>query len=232
MRERTRLLLRPLPHCLPRGCLALLLGLSLSGGAVAARANLDILSDPDKLFAEFPAWGLAARNYQPPVDVVTKLNEWQGVRLDIYYGAWCRDSAREVPKLLRLAGIIGAEANLVPVDMRKRITEPHLGQWELRARKTPTIEVWAEGRRQGSLVESLRPEPATALLHLLETRREERRLAAQRAGQEAEARRAKEDAKAVKRAAKEAAREEKRAAREAAKEEKRRRRQQKEQQSE
>lgn len=221
MKERTRSFLR----VLPRGCLALLLGLSLSGGAWAARANLDILSDPDKLFAEFPMWAQAARNYQPPVDVVTKLNEWRGVRLDIYYGAWCRDSAREVPKLLRLAGIIGAEANLVPVDMRKRITEPHLGQWELRARKTPTIEVWAEGRRQGSLVETLKPDPATALLNLLEARKEQRRLAALRDEEEAEVRRAKEAAKAAKRAAKEAAREEKRAAREAAKEEKRRRQQ-------
>lgn len=72
----------------------------------------------------------------------------------LFFGTWCHDSEREVPRLLKLletAGLSGEKLTLVGLDYRKRDPEGRAVQFDIRY--TPTAIILREGVEVGRIVE-------------------------------------------------------------------------------
>ncbi|REL25962.1 hypothetical protein DXX93_04885 [Thalassotalea euphylliae] len=74
------------------------------------------------------------------------------ISLDVYFGAWCHDSQREVPRLLKA---MSANANvavaLIALDIRKQ--EPQGRAASHGVKYTPTIIVKRNGKELGRIIE-------------------------------------------------------------------------------
>jgi thiol-disulfide isomerase/thioredoxin len=72
----------------------------------------------------------------------------------LFFGTWCHDSEREVPRLLKLletAGLSDEKLTLVGLDYRKRDPEGRAVQFDIRY--TPTAIIMREGIEVGRIVE-------------------------------------------------------------------------------
>ena len=72
----------------------------------------------------------------------------------LFFGTWCHDSEREVPRLLKLletAGLSDEKLTLVGLDYRKRDPEGRAVQFGIRY--TPTAIILREGVEAGRIVE-------------------------------------------------------------------------------
>ena len=72
----------------------------------------------------------------------------------LFFGTWCHDSEREVPRLLKLletAGLSGEKLTLVGLNYRKRDPEGRAVQFDIRY--TPTAIILREGVEVGRIVE-------------------------------------------------------------------------------
>jgi len=86
----------------------------------------------------------------------TIIEQWPaGLHLDIFFGTWCHDSQREVPKVLRILQETNKVSyQLIALDMYK--SDPkELGESN-KVKYTPTFIVKLEGKEIGRIVE--RPE--------------------------------------------------------------------------
>jgi len=113
--------------------------------------------DPARLRDMLPAWEDAARAWTPAPDVVRTIREARPARVEIFFGAWCGDSAEHVPPLLaalRAAGNPRLGVLLVALDRQK-----HEPEGRARARgieRVPTVIVFRGGREIGRVVETPR----------------------------------------------------------------------------
>ena len=72
----------------------------------------------------------------------------------LFFGTWCHDSEREVPRLLKLlktAGLSEDKLTLIALDYRKR--EPEGRATEFNVRFTPTAIFMRDGEEVGRIVE-------------------------------------------------------------------------------
>jgi hypothetical protein len=124
------------------------------------------------LLAATPSWGRDAAGPEaaPEAAVVELLAAApSGWSLETVYGAWCSDSAREVPRLLRILDILGERAppaTWVAVDRAKR--EPADVIARLRIERVPTIIVRRSGREVGRIVEASSPSLERNLLAIVD----------------------------------------------------------------
>ena len=154
----------------------LTLSLALAGLAGISAALPAHWYDPDELLQQVPHWKTIADEYRPPEWAVKRLGELDeegAIRLDIYYGPWCRDSSREVPKLLVLAQQAGLGVRLMPVDRRLRlIAHPEhprdRATQDYPMQKTPTVVLYSKGAFVGEILEKLNPNTHEAVLGLLD----------------------------------------------------------------
>ena len=110
---------------------------------------------PDELLSAYPSFrgGYEAFAVEPlylPGDVSVLM----------FFGTWCHDSEREVPRLLKLleaAGLSENNLSLIALDYRKR--EPKGRAVKFNVRYTPTAIFMREGVEVGRIVER----PATTL---------------------------------------------------------------------
>ena len=99
-----------------------------------------------------------AQGYEAFDAKVLKLPDEVSVLL--FFGTWCHDSEREVPRLLKLletAGLSEDQLTLIALDYRKR--EPEGRAAEFNVRYTPTAIFMRDGVEVGRIVER----PATTL---------------------------------------------------------------------
>lgn len=83
-----------------------------------------------------------------------------GLKIEVYFGAWCHDSQREVPRLLKaLAGNSDIALKLVALDIKKQ--EPQGRATQLGVKYTPTFIVSLSGQEIGRIVER----PNSTLVH-------------------------------------------------------------------
>jgi thiol-disulfide isomerase/thioredoxin len=81
----------------------------------------------------------------------------ENVSVLLFFGTWCHDSEREVPRLLKLletAGLSEDKLKLIALDYRKR--EPEGRATKFNVRYTPTAIFMRDGKEVGRIVE--RPE--------------------------------------------------------------------------
>ena len=103
--------------------------------------------------------------YQPVAETVEKLRApLKGVSVEAYFGTWCGDSKRQVPRLLKLLDVAGFdEKRLTMVGLSDRAMEfkksPGGAEVKRRIHRTPTFVILRDGAEIGRIVET----PATSL---------------------------------------------------------------------
>lgn len=121
------------------------------------------------LFREYPAFWNSYRDYTPRQDLVEKIAAVRGAwDILVFFGTWCPDSPREVPRLLR---VLDAAYNrdlrlaLYGVDQEKK---EGLGMSEkFGIGKVPTAIVLRDGAERGRIVERPRRSMEEDLLEIL-----------------------------------------------------------------
>ena len=87
-----------------------------------------------QLFGAHPGFAQGYETFEPePLELPEDLTVW------LFFGTWCHDSQREVPRLLKLLGAAGLgdeNLRLIGLDYRKR--EPRGRAAEFNVRYTPT----------------------------------------------------------------------------------------------
>lgn len=130
------------------------------------------LLDPQKLLQVYPRYAQEYRRYTPYYKALAVLlEEKEVVEVLAFYGIWCKDSRREIPRLLKLADLIGAEqkadfyVELIPVN--RKLERLDQGR-PVQISKTPTLVVYRGGIEVGRIEEKARPETAMAVVKMLQ----------------------------------------------------------------
>ncbi|MCW8878865.1 MAG: thioredoxin family protein [Kangiellaceae bacterium] len=82
------------------------------------------------------------------------LNKLKGMEIVAFFGLWCHDSQREIPRLLKLNKLAGspfASIKLVAVSTEKELPPEYQSKFELNF--TPTIYVLQDGQILAKIVE-------------------------------------------------------------------------------
>ena len=104
---------------------------------------------PHKLLGTYPSFRGGYETFE-----VRPLNLPEDTSVLLFFGTWCHDSEREVPRLLKLletAGLSEDKLTLIALDYRKR--EPEGRATEFNVRYTPTAVFMREGVEVGRIVE-------------------------------------------------------------------------------
>ena len=102
-----------------------------------------------QLFGAHPGFAQGYETFEPePLELPEDLTVW------LFFGTWCHDSQREVPRLLKLleaAGLGDENLRLIGLDYRKR--EPRGRAAEFNVRYTPTAIFMRGDVEVGRIVE-------------------------------------------------------------------------------
>jgi len=110
----------------------------------------------EAILAHDPSWAGAAAAYQPDPAALDKLRGLtREVRIEVYFGSWCSDSAAHVPALFKVlemadAPLLQAACFGVPEVKEKRA--PYFQGREIA--RLPTFLVLVDGREVGRIVET------------------------------------------------------------------------------
>ena len=114
----------------------------------------------DVLFQSVDKFDHNYQAFEPTPDDKNRVKDWpRNLHIDVYFGTWCHDSEREVPKLLKLASLSPrTNINLVALDYNKQ--EPKGRAEQQGVKYTPTIIVFLHNKEIGRIVE--RPKASIA----------------------------------------------------------------------
>jgi hypothetical protein len=121
-----------------------------------------------EVLADSPGWSHADREPDPAgVERLSRVEA--GWAVEVAYGAWCSDSAREVPRFLALLKRLEAKAPGVRwIAVNRAKSEPAAEIRRLRIERVPTFVVTRGGRETGRIVERAEPSIEEALLRILD----------------------------------------------------------------
>ncbi len=155
--------------------------IALAAGSVAAAQDPATLvgrvTTSDLKAAPYADWfdGQYSR-YQPEAANVERLRPLLGgVSIEAYFGTWCGDSRRQIPRLARLLDLTGVnESRLTLVALSDRPMEfkqaPGHPEAKRYVHRTPTIVVLRDGREIGRIVETPAATLDSDLLAIVEGR--------------------------------------------------------------
>ncbi|MEO8360410.1 MAG: hypothetical protein ABI672_10305 [Vicinamibacteria bacterium] len=116
--------------------------------------------------APFSEWYQSRHDgYRPAVDTIAELKtRLADVSVEVYFGTWCGDSKRQVPRLLRILRDTGFDERRLsmyglsdlPMEFKQAPEHPEAKR---RIHRTPTIVIVRDGREIGRIVET----PGTTL---------------------------------------------------------------------
>ncbi|WP_448563521.1 hypothetical protein [Thalassotalea ganghwensis] len=103
------------------------------------------------LLVEYPDFNQEHKGYLVSNKEREIINRWpKDLKLEVYFGTWCHDSVREVPRLLKI--VDGRfETKLIALDFTK--IEPNGRAKAHDVRYTPTIIVYQQGVELGRIIE-------------------------------------------------------------------------------
>lgn len=111
------------------------------------------------LIANFPAFAKGYSTYQPSKEAQQVANNIaEDVSIKVFFGSWCHDSIREVPRFLKTFDHSNASIELIGLDTKKE--EPLGLKNGLNIKFTPTIIVFKNGSEVGRIIE--RPKKSLA----------------------------------------------------------------------
>src|SRR5689334_17281736 len=160
---------------------SLILGLTLFTSSSAGSQERPILVGPVTRSAlkapPYSEWyeGNYSR-YQPDEKNIQELRPLlNGVSIEAYFGTWCGDSRRQIPRLSRVMDVAGVDErilNLVALSDRPMEFKQSPGRPEAKryVHRTPTIVVVRDGREVGRIVETPAVSLEADLLAILEGR--------------------------------------------------------------
>ena len=106
---------------------------------------------PEKLFLTHPRFARVYDRFQPDAGA---LQLPEDVHVLVFFGTWCHDSEREVPRLLKLLeaqGLSEEKLTLIALDYRKREPEGRAAQFKVRY--TPTAIFMRDDVEVGRIIE-------------------------------------------------------------------------------
>ena len=144
---------RPLSWLL---CLVISLASTTATGAAGAAEDAFVVGDISRqqLLGNYPEFARGHRTYSVG-EVGFELP--RDVTVTVFFGVWCHDSEREVPRLLRVLDALGVDdsaVTLIALDTTKR--EPAGRALQHGVNFTPTFIFYIGGEEVGRIVE--RPE--------------------------------------------------------------------------
>lgn len=149
-------------------------GLALPGAAAAQQAEAGSAPrhwfDAQLLLKAYPRYATVYRRYTPYYRAVESIGKTEGtVEVLAFYGTWCKDSRREVPRLLKLADVLADEpvdfyVDLIPVNRQHLRLD---GGQPVSVVRTPTLVVYLNGRPIGRIEEKAKPEIAVEVARML-----------------------------------------------------------------
>jgi len=127
---------------------------SLLSVSVIADSNKDfavgVISE-NKLLNDFSDFNQNFKEFSVSEQEREMIALWpETLKIDVYFGTWCHDSEREVPKLLKLLKANKhVTAKLIALDYQKQDPQ-HLAK-ESRIKYTPTIIIYLDGSKKEEL---------------------------------------------------------------------------------
>ncbi len=100
------------------------------------------------------------------IDLISKVDE--GVDVTVFFGTWCPDSRREVPRFLRIvdrAGMAGDRIKLYALDRTKKSSDGLTEQYHIE--RVPTFIFLKNGEEIGRITESARTTLEGDMLNIL-----------------------------------------------------------------
>lgn len=100
------------------------------------------LISPDELIKRYVKFSYEYDRYTANPIEATNFARLKDVEIYVFFGLWCHDSQREIPRLLKLieaSGFSKDKLNLVAIDTAKSVPTPFADRFSVRY--TPTIYV-------------------------------------------------------------------------------------------
>ena len=93
------------------------------------------------------------QTFELTADEVTEIKSWPSdLHIDVYFGTWCHDSAREVPKFMKmLSESERLSHRLIGLDFEK--SEPSGSAKDHDIKYTPTFVVYRNNKEVGRIIE-------------------------------------------------------------------------------
>jgi len=104
-----------------------------------------------ELFSEYPIFKMGYDNYMFPE---LRALKYEDINIIVFFGTWCHDSKRELPKALKIfneIGINNENIELIAVGLDKK--EPLGRATKLNLMYTPTIIFFRESKEIGRIIE-------------------------------------------------------------------------------
>ena len=113
-----------------------------------------------QLLSSYPGFLAEYQAYQPSPAEIFAVQQLEGKSITVLFGAWCHDSEREVPRLLKLLDVAKlGQLNLQLMAVNHNKQEPSGTYRRLDLRYTPTIILFDGENELGRIIER----PVTSL---------------------------------------------------------------------
>ncbi|TLU64765.1 thioredoxin family protein [Thalassotalea litorea] len=105
------------------------------------------------LLADYPQFTLSYENYDVTEQETAALQPYaEAIKVKVFFGTWCHDSQREVPRFLKLAELLPElEYQLISLDYQK--SDPDGMAEKYQVKFTPTFVVFKDGQEIGRVIE-------------------------------------------------------------------------------
>ncbi|TKB44199.1 TlpA family protein disulfide reductase [Thalassotalea mangrovi] len=116
--------------------------------------------DAQELLTQYPKFTLSYENFTPTEQDLAALATITGdIKVKIFFGTWCHDSEREVPRFIKLAEQHPQlQYQLISLDYQKSDPDGQAERYQVKF--TPTFVIIKDGRELGRIIE--RPQHSIA----------------------------------------------------------------------
>jgi len=106
-----------------------------------------------QLLTEHQSFSDGYQDYVLNAEQVAQVKQWpEDLSIDVFFGTWCHDSQREVPRLLKInQSNHNVSVNLIALDYNK--SEPKQRAQQYQIKYTPTFIVSLNGNELGRIIE-------------------------------------------------------------------------------
>ena len=107
----------------------------------------------EQLLSDYQYFQQSYRMYSLSEEEMLEIKRWPtGLHVEVYFGTWCHDSQREVPRFLKVLNeTAGMSSRLVGLDYNK--SEPNGTAKNHDIKYTPTFIVYRDNKEVGRIIE-------------------------------------------------------------------------------
>ncbi|MCJ8318555.1 MAG: thioredoxin family protein [Colwellia sp.] len=106
-----------------------------------------------ELFSQYGSFSTSYQNFEITAGHKKQVKQWPShLKIEVFFGTWCHDSQREVPRLLKvLQGNNQVDVVLIALDYQKAETQGRAQA--AKVKYTPTFVVSLDGKEIGRIIE-------------------------------------------------------------------------------